>query len=125
MSTSADPNVRLTKDDGISKAVNPELYQSMVGSLLYAGIATRSDISHAVGAVFKFISEPSESHLTVVKRIFCYLKGTTHVSIKYRKSKSEQILGYSDVDHPGDLNYRHSTSGNVRITHVQWSSELA
>ena len=41
ISTPADPKVRLKKDDGVSKAVNPVLYQSMVGSLLYAGIATR------------------------------------------------------------------------------------
>ena len=66
VSTPADPNVRLRKDDGVSKTVDPVLYQSMVGSLLYAAIATRPDISQAVGTVSKFSSKPSEAHLTAV-----------------------------------------------------------
>lgn len=126
VSTPADPNVRLRKDDGVSKAVNPVLYQSMVGSLLYAGIATRPDISHAVGAVSKFSSKPSEAHLTAVKRIFRYLKGTTDVSLKYRKFKSAQLIGYSDADYAGDLDDRHSTSGNVFLMcngAVNWLSK--
>ena len=68
--------VKLKKDDGFSKEVNPVTYQSIVGSLLYAAIATRPDISHAVGVVSKFCSKPTEAHLTAVKRILRYLKGT-------------------------------------------------
>lgn len=49
VSIPANPNVRLRKDDSVSKAVDPVLYQSMVGSLLYAAIATRPDISQGVG----------------------------------------------------------------------------
>ena len=44
-STPADTSVKLVKDDGLSKPVNPMKYQSMVGSLLYADIATRPDIA--------------------------------------------------------------------------------
>ena len=51
--TPADVNVRLVKNDGVSKPVDRASYQSMVGSLLYASIATRPDISQAVGAVLK------------------------------------------------------------------------
>ena len=70
VSTPADINVNLVKDDGISKDVDPVKYQSMVGSLLYAAMATRPDIAHAVGAVSKFNSRPSAAHLTAVKRIY-------------------------------------------------------
>ena len=45
ISTPADINVKFKKDDGISKAVNSVTYQSMVGSLLYAAIATCPDIA--------------------------------------------------------------------------------
>ena len=110
MSTPVDPNVRLKKDDDVNKAVNPVLYHSMVRKLLYAGNATRPDRSHAVS---KFSSNPSEAHLTTVKRIFQHLKGTTDVSLKYKKSKSTQLIGYSDADYAGDLDDRHSTSGNI------------
>ena len=39
--TPADVNVKLVKNDGVSKPVNQVNYQSMVGSLLHASIAIR------------------------------------------------------------------------------------
>ena len=44
VSTPADVNNELNKDDGVSKAVDPNKYQSMVGSLLYAQGRTRKNI---------------------------------------------------------------------------------
>ena len=41
VSTPRDVNVKLMKDDDYSKPVDPVAYQSMVGSLIYAPIATR------------------------------------------------------------------------------------
>ena len=43
VSTPADLDVKLVKNDEISKDVDPVKYQSMVGSLLYAAMATRPD----------------------------------------------------------------------------------
>ncbi len=40
VATPADANVKLKKSDGVSKPVNQSTYQSMVGSLLYAAMAT-------------------------------------------------------------------------------------
>ena len=74
--TPADIYVKLVKNDGVSKPVNPVNYQSMVGSLLYAAVTIRPDIAQAVGTVSKFNSCPTEADLTAVKRIFRYLKGT-------------------------------------------------
>jgi len=51
VSTPMDLNVKLVADDGYSKPVDRIRYKSMIGSLLYAAIATRPDISHAVGAL--------------------------------------------------------------------------
>ena len=65
--TPADTKVKLVKDDGVSKLIDPICYQLMVGSLLYAAIATRPNIVQAVGAVSKFKSCPTEAHLTAVK----------------------------------------------------------
>ena len=33
--------------------------------------------------------------------------------ITYKKSESTQLIGYSDADCTGDLDERHSTSGNI------------
>ena len=56
----------------------------MVGSLLHAARATRPDIAQAVGVVSKFNAEPTEAHLTAVKRIFRYLKGTVNLALQYQ-----------------------------------------
>ena len=69
VSTPADISVKLTKDDGVSNEVDSTEYQSLVGSLIYAAIATRPDISQAVGTVSKFCSNPTLAHLTAAKRI--------------------------------------------------------
>ena len=113
--TPANLSVKLRKDDETSKLVDPTLYQSMVGSLLYAAIATRPDISQAVGAASKYCSNPSEAHLTAVKRILRYLKETINFGLKYKKSESGTLVGYSDADFAGDLDDRQSTSGNLFI----------
>ena len=126
VSTPADVNNELKKDDGVSKAVDPNKYQSMVGSLLYAATATRPDIAHAVGVVSKFNSKPTEAHLTAVKRILRYLKGTVSLALKYGKTNDGQLIGYSDADWAGDLDDRHSTTGNLFIMaggSIDWLSK--
>ena len=124
--TPADVNVRLVKNDGVSKSVDQVSYQSMVGSLLYASIATRPDIAQAVGAASKFNSCPTEAHLTAVKRIFRYLKGTINLGIKYERSADDHLVGFSDADWAGDMDDRHSTTGNLFLMSgaaVDWFSK--
>ena len=126
VSTPANLNEKLKRDDGTSKLVDPTLYQSMVGSLLYAAITTRPDISQAVGAASKYCSNPSEAHLTAVKRILRYLKETINLGLKYEKLESSTLVGYSDADWAGDLDDRHSTSGNLFLLAggpVSWLSK--
>ena len=89
--------MKLIKDDGYSKAVDPVVYQSMVGSLIYAAIATRPDIAQAVGALAKFNPSPNQAHLTAVKRVFRYLKGTVKLHLSYEAR--DKVMGrYSDAD---------------------------
>ena len=98
----------------------------MVGSLLYAAIATRPDISQGVGAASKYCSNLSEAHLTAVKRILRYLKKTINLGLKYEKLESSTLVGYSDADWAGDLDDRHSTSGNLFLLAggpVSWLSK--
>jgi len=47
----------------------------------------------------RFQSDPKESHLTAVKRIFRYLKGTTNLGLLYRKSLDYQLVGFCDADY--------------------------
>ena len=97
----------MRKDDSVSKQVNSVTQQSMVGSLLYAAIATTPDIAQAVGAVSKFNAKPTEAHLTAIKRILRYLKGTVNLSLDYQKTEDGKLIEYSDSDYAGDLDDRH------------------
>jgi len=44
VSTPSDPNVTLMKSDEILNKCDKSLYQSLVGSFLYAALTTRPDI---------------------------------------------------------------------------------
>ena len=58
--TPADISVKLTKEDGVSKTVDPTAYQSIVGSLMHAATATRPDISFAVGRYSRLSTQISQ-----------------------------------------------------------------
>ena len=125
VSTPADCNVKLLKNDHVSKSTDQVNYQSMVGSLLYIAMGTRPDIAHTVGAVSKFCSNPTEAHKTAVKRVFRYLKKTINLALKYCKDE-KSVIGFSDADWGGDPDDRCSTTGNVFLLAggaVSWLSK--
>ena len=112
VSTPADINVKLKKDDSVRKEVASVTYQSMVRSLLYAAIVTHPDVPQAVAVVSTFCSKPTEAHLIAVKRILHYLKGTLNLVTKFQKS-DEVLVDYSNADWADDLDDHHSTTGNL------------
>ena len=83
--------------DAASIEVDPMLYRSMIGSLLYL-IASRPDIAFSVGVCARFQATPKESHLTAVKRIIRYINGTSDYGIWYSRDSNECLAGYSDAD---------------------------
>jgi len=111
MNTLMHPTCTLSKEDTGSK-VDLKLYRGMIGSLLYL-IASRPDISVCLCARFQL--DPRESHLTTVKRIFRYLKGTTNLGLLYRKSLDYKLVTFYDVNYAGDRIERKSTSGNCQF----------
>ncbi|GKD95608.1 retrovirus-related pol polyprotein from transposon TNT 1-94, partial [Tanacetum coccineum] len=56
------------------------------------------------------IEAPKTSHLEAVKRIFRYIKGTTHLGLWYPKGTGIETVVYADSDHVGDYVDRKSTS---------------
>ena len=86
----------------------------MIGSLLYL-TASRPDILFSVCLYARFQSDPRESHLTVVKIILRYLKGTTNLGLCYRRSQDYRLVGYCDADFAGDKIERKSTSGSCQF----------
>jgi hypothetical protein len=95
--------------DLVGKSVDPSLYRSMIGSLLYL-TASRPDIAFSVGVCARFQANPKESHLTVVKRIIRYVNDTLSYGIWYSRETNLVVAGYSDADWAGNADDRKSTS---------------
>jgi len=97
----------------------------MIGSLLYL-IASRPYILFSVCLCSRFQSDPRESHLTIVKRIFKYLKGATNLGLLYRKSLDYKLVEFCDADYAGDRIERKSTNGNCQFLGenlISWASK--
>ena len=58
-----------------SPLVDSTSYRSIVGSLRYL-VHTRPDICYAVGYVSRYMEQPSEEHMTAVRHILRYVRGT-------------------------------------------------
>ncbi|KAK6164040.1 hypothetical protein DH2020_000904 [Rehmannia glutinosa] len=109
MKTPMGTNDKLSKDEN-GTPIDPTLYRSMIGSLLYL-IASRPYISYSVCVCVRYQSSPKESHLKDVKRIICYIKGTTELGILYSSDTNTNLAGFSDADWAGDVDDRKSTTG--------------
>ncbi|XP_039129006.1 putative disease resistance protein RGA3 [Dioscorea cayenensis subsp. rotundata] len=102
-------NQKLTKDEH-GKNVDPSLYRSMIGSLLYLTVS-RLDMSFSVGVRIRYQATPKESHSKAIKRIIKYVHGTTEYGIWHSKDSNSHLAGYSDADWARNIDDRKSTSG--------------
>ncbi|GJZ35351.1 hypothetical protein Tco_0581168 [Tanacetum coccineum] len=100
---------KLTKDEE-GESVDNTKYRGMIGSLLYL-TTSRPDIMFSVCLCARFQEDSKTSHLEAVKRIFRYVKGTTHLRLWYPKGSGLETILYADSDHAGDYVDRKSTSG--------------
>ncbi|GJR34869.1 hypothetical protein Tco_1210553 [Tanacetum coccineum] len=106
--TPMSSETKLTRDED-SEHTDTSKYHGMIGSLLYL-MASRSDIMFSVCLCACFQEAPKTSHLEAVKRIFRYIKGTTHLGLWYPKGTGIETIFYADFDHAGDYVDRKSTS---------------
>ncbi|RVX07254.1 Retrovirus-related Pol polyprotein from transposon TNT 1-94 [Vitis vinifera] len=84
-------------------------YASAIGSLMYAMVCTRPDITHAMGVVSRFMSRPGKQHWEAVKWILRYLKGSLDTCLCFTGA-SLKLQGYVDADFAGDIDSRKSTT---------------
>ncbi|GJX49993.1 retrovirus-related pol polyprotein from transposon TNT 1-94 [Tanacetum coccineum] len=113
------------KLDLVGKPVDHTDYRSMIGSLMYL-TSSRPDIMFATCMCARYQANPNEHHVSAVKRIFRYLKGTINLGLWYPKDSGFDLTAYSDADHAGCHLDRKSTSGSVQFLGdklVCWSSK--
>ncbi|KAJ9557654.1 hypothetical protein OSB04_012268 [Centaurea solstitialis] len=122
-STPMPKNFQLNADSS-GKPVDQKTYRAIIGSLLYL-TASRPDIVFSTGVCARFQYDPRDSHLTAVKRILRYLKGTPDFGLWYPKDSGFELIAYTDSDHAGCKLNRKSTSGACQFLRdklVSWSS---
>ena len=66
----------------------------LVGCLNWLSISTRPDISTITNMLAKYSSRPSQAHLTSVKRVIKYLKGTKQKGILFTSKPSAKLSAY-------------------------------
>nr|GEY65904.1 hypothetical protein [Tanacetum cinerariifolium] len=113
------------KLDLVGKPVDHTDYRSMIGSLMYV-TSSRPDIVFATCMCARYQDNPNEHHMSAVKRIFRYLKGTIILGLWYSKDFGFDLTAYSDSYHAGCHLDRKSTSGIVQFLGdklVCWSSK--
>nr|GEX57623.1 putative reverse transcriptase domain-containing protein [Tanacetum cinerariifolium] len=71
------------------------------------------DIMFATSMCARYQANPNEHHVSAVKRIFRYLKGTINLGLWYPKNYGFDLTAYSEAGHAGCHLDRKSTSGSV------------
>ncbi|KAI3664975.1 hypothetical protein L6452_43590 [Arctium lappa] len=107
------------------KAVDVRTYRGMIGSLMYL-MASRPDIMFSTCLCARYQALPKEAHMSPVKRIFRYLKGTVDLGLWYPKDTGFELTSYSDADHAGCMLDRKTTSGHIQFLGdkpVSWASK--
>nr|GEZ62144.1 hypothetical protein [Tanacetum cinerariifolium] len=88
------------KLDLVGKPIEHTNYRSMIGSLMYV-TSSRPDIMFETCMCARYQANPNEHHVSAVKRIFRYLKGTINLGLWYPKDSGFDLTAYSDADHAG------------------------
>ncbi|KAH9688516.1 hypothetical protein KPL70_015148 [Citrus sinensis] len=104
-------------------------YSNAVGSLMYVMVCTRSDISHAVSIVSRYMHNPGKGHWQAVKWILRHIQKTMDVGLLFERDDTlgKGVIGYVDSDYAGDLDKRQSTTGYVFTFAggpISWKSTL-
>jgi hypothetical protein len=85
-------------------------YRGVIGALQYLSL-TRPDISFAANRVCQFMTKPTSSHWSAVKRILRYLNHTIQLGLCFVKSASLFLSAFSYVDWAGDTDDHCSLGG--------------
>jgi hypothetical protein len=113
----ADPNARLDYSSGVDgKSASTYPYKEIIGSLFFAALGSRPDITYAVSFASKISERPQAVHCAAVSRIMRYLRGTHDLGIIFgMTNRPNQLTAYCDADYAGDLDDRRSRNGVLMI----------
>ena len=94
-------------------------YASAVGSIMYAMICTRPDVSYALSMTSRYQKDPGESHWIAVKNILKYLRRTKDWLLIYGGETELCVKCYTDASFQTDRDDSKSQSGYVFTLKVE------
>lgn len=100
-------------------------YASAIGSIMYAMICTRPDVSYALSMTSRYQSNPGEAQWTAAKNILKYLNRTKEYNLVYGGQEELDMIGYTDASFQTDKDDFRSQSGYVFCLNggaVSWKS---
>ncbi|KAI3731931.1 hypothetical protein L1987_63124 [Smallanthus sonchifolius] len=137
MENSKKGGVPMTKGTVLNKSQSPSTdieikemeaipYASAIGSIMYAMLCTRPDVSYALRMTSRFQQSPSIAHWTAVKNILRYLRRTKDMFLIFGGVKEElTVRCYTDASFQTDRDDSRSQSGFVFTINggaVSWKS---
>jgi hypothetical protein len=121
-----------------SDPVDVQLYQEMVGTLMYSAVSCRPDIAHAVQKLSQAMQAPTQQDVLAAKRVFRYLAGAKDIGLVFG-SRCGQVLdtrgrnpfrldvcAFADADWANDKTDRKSITGWVAKVNgdpISWASK--
>jgi transposase InsO family protein len=109
-----------SNEDGAGVPADKDLYMQIVGTLLYATISTRPDISFAVQKLSRHMQTPLKRHMVAAERTLRYLSGTKELGLTFGRthqqtSNKQQLVvsAFADADWANDKVDRKSITGWV------------
>lgn len=123
-STPMEVKVILPEGEGLDKDAP---YQELIGCLLYLSTNTRPDIAYVVSFLSHFNSKHTEFHWNLGKRVQSYLKKTSKLGLKYKRTDKPTycLTGFADADMAGNPKDYYSYCGfcfNLNGNLISWES---
>lgn len=89
-----------------------KLCRKIIGSIMYAALATRPDLCKSISILSRFQSKANENLYKSLKRVLRYIQGTIKLKLCF-KPNGNILTGFVDSDWGGDTTDRKSTTGFV------------
>ena len=108
-STPLPPGILSVDGSKIDKSIP---FREIIGSLNFAAVATRGDISNAVSRLSRFLDKPTKELYAGAVQVLRYLAGTKRVGPVYTGEKEKRVVVFVDADWASSSD-RKSTSGSL------------
>lgn len=126
--------------DGGQAPADRQLFQEMVGTLMYSAVSCRPDIAHAVQVLARSMQAPTQLHMQAAKRVFRYLAGSKDVGLIFGSRNGDAVADsrgrenglrldvccFADADWANDKADRKSITGWVAKVNgdpISWASK--